>query len=161
MTATPPTPHSAEDRLAALGLSLPEAARPVASYVPTLIVGEQLWISGQVSATSDGQTVVGRLGDTLTLDAGQAAARLCALNILAQAKAALGTLDAIAQVIRLTGFVNAAPDFPDHPKVINGASDLLQSVLGDAGKHTRSAVGVASLPFGFAVEIDAVLAIRV
>ncbi len=102
---------------------------------------------------------MGTLGADVDVETGQAAARLCALNVLAQAKAALGSLDRIAQVVRLTGFVAATADFKDHPKVVNGASDLMVEVLGDAGRHTRAAVGVASLPMGSAVEVDAIIAI--
>ena len=153
-------PADAEARLKALGLTLPEAPLPVANYVPFLISGDQLFISGQVSKAGDGSVMTGTLGTSCTLEQGQAAARLCALNILAQAKAALGSLDRIAQVLRLTGFVASSASFTDQPKVINGASDLLVAVLGDAGRHTRSAVGVTGLPLGAAVEIDAILKIR-
>lgn len=147
-------------RLAALGLSLPEAPQPVANYVPTLLQGEFLFISGQVSKGGDGRLITGTLGDNLGVSEGQDAARLCALNILAQANAALGDLDRIEQVLRLTGFVASTAGFTDQPQVINGASDLMVAVLGDKGKHTRSAVGVASLPLGVAVEIDAILRVR-
>lgn len=149
-----------EIRLKGLGLVLPEAPNPVANYVPALQSGSLLFISGQISKGGDGAVISGALGADLGVDDGRRAAELCALNILAQAKAVLGSLDAIAQVLRLTGFVAAAPGFTDHPKVINGASDLLVAVLGDSGRHTRSAVGVASLPLGAAVEIDAILQVR-
>ncbi len=149
-----------EARLEQLGLALPAAPSPVATYVPYLVVGPLLFVSGQIAKAADGTLSQGRLGDGLSVEAGAAAARLCALNILAQAKAALGDLDRIERVARLTGFVAATPEFADHPKVVNGASDLLVEVLGEAGRHTRSAVGVASLPLGSAVEIDAILAIR-
>ncbi|MGQ0457434.1 MAG: RidA family protein [Hyphomicrobium sp.] len=152
--------NDAEARLAALGLHLPEAPQPVANYAPSLMAGELLFISGQISKGGDGRVVTGALGATATFEEGQAAARLCALNILAQAKAALGSLDRIAQVVRLTGFVASTPAFFDQPKVVNGASDLMVAVLGDTGRHTRSAVGVASLPMGAAVEIDAILKVR-
>jgi enamine deaminase RidA (YjgF/YER057c/UK114 family) len=148
-----------EARLAGLGLTLPPAPNPVANYVPFLISGNLLLISGQVSKAGDGTVVTGAVGRDLTVEAGQAAARLCALNILAQAKAALGSLDRIAQVLKLTGFVNAGADFIDHPKVVNGASDLMVEVLGDKGRHTRAAVGVSGLPLGSAVEVDAIIAI--
>lgn len=148
-----------EARLAELGITLPAAPNPVANYVPYTQVGNLLFISGQISKAGDGTLVAGTLGDDITVEAGQAAARLCALSILAQAKAALGDLDRIAQVVRLTGFVASTAGFTDHPKVVNGASDLMVEVLGDAGKHTRAAVGVASLPLGSAVEVDAILAI--
>lgn len=148
-----------EARLAQLGLTLPPAPNPVANYVPYAVVGNLLFISGQISKAADGTIATGLLGRDVTVEDGQAAARLCALNILAQAKAALGDLDRVAQVMRLTGFVAATADFADHPKVVNGASDLMVEVLGDKGRHTRAAVGVASLPMASAVEIDAIIAI--
>lgn len=144
-------------RLSALNLTLPPAPAPVANYVPYLIAGDLLYISGQISKTADGSVLSGRLGADLAVEQGQEAASACALNILAQAHAALGRLDRIAHVLRITGYVNATPDFSDHPLVINGASDLLVNVLGEAGRHTRVAVGVAGLPGGCAVEIDAIL----
>jgi enamine deaminase RidA (YjgF/YER057c/UK114 family) len=146
-----------EARLERLGLTLPPAPNPVANYVPYLIAGDLLFVSGQISKGADGAVVMGCLGGGMTTEAGAAAALLCALNILAQAKAAAGSLERIAQVVKLTGFVAATPDFTDHPKVINGASDLMVEVLGDKGRHTRAAVGVASLPMGSAVEVDAIL----
>ena len=148
-----------EARLVALGITLPEAPKPVANYVPTLIAGDLLYISGQISM-ADGIVTTGRLGADLAIEQGQAAARLSAIQILAQAKAALGELDRVAQVVKLTGFVNATPDFADHPKVINGASDLMVDVFGDKGRHTRAAVGASSLPINCAVEVDAILRIE-
>jgi enamine deaminase RidA (YjgF/YER057c/UK114 family) len=148
-----------EARLATLGLELPPALSPVANYVPFLISGDHLFISGQVSMAGDGTIVKGQLGGGVSVEAGAAAARICALNVLAQTKSALGTLDRVAQVVKVTGFVCASADFADHPKVINGASDLMVEVFGDKGRHTRAAVGVASLPLGSAVEVDAVLRI--
>lgn len=153
------TTESAEGRLKALGLALPEAPQPVANYVPWLITGSHLYISGQISKDATGAVIAGTLGDGMTDAQGQEAARLCALNILAQAKAALGSLERIERVVRLTGFVAATPAFKNHPLVINGASDLMVAVLGDRGRHTRTAVGVASLPVGAAVEIDAIMLI--
>lgn len=147
-------------RLAELGLKLPEAPQPVANYVPFLISGDQLFISGQIAKDPTGRVLTGTLGAGVTIEDGQEAARHCALNLLAQAKAALGDLGRIVQILRLTGFVASAPTFTDQPKIINGASDLLVSVLGDAGRHTRSAVGVASLPLNACVEIDAIFKIR-
>ena len=147
-------------RLAALNLSLPPAPAPAANYVPYIIDGEHLYVSGQGSRMADGSLLSGRLGADLTVEQGQEAAAACALNILAQAHAALGRLDRIGQIIRLTGYVNSTPDFSDHPLVINGASDMMVNVLGDAGRHTRDAVGVAGLPGGCAVEVDAILRIR-
>lgn len=149
-----------EARLQSLGIVLPAAPNPVANYVPCCLAGNLLFISGQISRAADGTVTKGRLGADLTVDQGRAAARLSALNVLAQAKAAVGALDRIAQVVRLTGFVNAAPDFADHPQVVNGASDLMVEVLGDKGRHTRAAVGVSSLPMGCAVEVDAILLIE-
>jgi len=148
-----------EARLATLGIALPDAPNPVANYVPSCVAGNLLFISGQISKAADGSIAAGRLGGGLTVAEGRAAARLCALNILAQAKAALGGLDRIAQIVRLTGYVNASPDFIEHPQVLNGASDLMVEVLGEKGRHTRVAVGVSSLPLGCAVEIDALLLI--
>ena len=148
-----------EARLKALDLALPEAKAAIGNYVPFVHLGGQLIISGQLPLKDGGIEVAGKLGDGIGIAEGQEAARLCALNILAQAKAALGDLDRIVQLVRLNGFVNAVPDFADHPKVINGASDLMVEILGDKGRHTRIAVGCASLPMNAAVEIDAVFAI--
>ena len=148
-----------ESRLKALGLTLPQAAAPVANYVPHVRSGQTVHISGQISMGPDG-LVTGRLGDGLTLEQGQAAARLCALNLIAQFKSACdGNLTRVIRVVKLGGFVNAHPDFHDIPKVINGASDLMVEVFGDAGRHARSAVGVAVLPLNAAVEVDAVIEI--
>jgi len=148
-----------EARLKALDLALPEAKAAIGTYVPFVHINGQLLISGQLPMKDGALAVTGQLGRNVELDAGQAAAKLCALNILAQAKQALGDLDRIAQLMRLNGFVNAAPDFADHPKVINGASDLMVEILGDKGRHTRIAVGCSSLPLNAAVEIDAIFAI--
>lgn len=148
-----------EARLKALALTLPEAKAPIGSYVPFLHMNGQLLISGQLPMKDGAVAVTGTLGDGVDLAKGQEAARLCALNIVAQAKAALGDLDRIVQLLRLNGFVNAASGFADHPKVINGASDLMVEILGDKGRHTRIAVGCSSLPLNAAVEIDAVFAI--
>jgi len=147
-------------RLKALDLVLPEANAAIGSYVPFLHLGGQLIVSGQLPLKDGTIAVPGRLGDGVDIPDGQAAARLCALNILAQAKAALGDLDRIVQLMRLNGFVAASPSFADHPKVVNGASDLMVEILGDKGRHTRIAVGCASLPLNAAVEIDAVFAIN-
>ena len=144
-------------RLTALGLTLPVAPQPVANYASTLVSGDWLFISGQMSLTLDRRALTGILGQTATLEDGQEAARCCALNILAQAQAALGNLERISQILRLTGYVASTPTFTDHPKVINGASDLLVAVLGEKGRHTRAAVGVTSLPLGCMVEIDAII----
>lgn len=148
-----------EARIKALDLDLPEAKPAIGTYVPFVHANGQLLISGQLPMKDGAVAAAGQLGGDVPLDAGQAAARLCALNILAQAKAALGDLDRIVQLLRLNGFVNAAPGFADHPKVINGASDLMVEILGDKGRHTRIAVGCSSLPLNAAVEIDAIFAI--
>jgi len=148
-----------EARLKALDLDLPEAKAAIGTYVPFVHLGGQLIVSGQLPLKDGAIAVTGTLGDGVEIPDGQAAARLCALNILAQAKTALGDLDRIVQLMRLNGFVAAAPSFADHPKVINGASDLMVEILGDKGRHTRIAVGCASLPLNAAVEIDAVFAI--
>jgi enamine deaminase RidA (YjgF/YER057c/UK114 family) len=148
-----------EARLASLGLTLPQAPNPVANYVPSYGAGNLLFISGQISKGAHGNVVKGRLGAELTVEQGREAARLSALAILAQAKAAIGDLDRIAQIVKLTGYVAATPEFTEHPQVVNGASDLMVEVLGDNGRHTRAAVGVASLPMGCAVEVDAILLI--
>lgn len=150
----------AEQRLQELGFKLPEAPQPVANYVPHIISGDQLFISGQIAKDDAGRVLTGLLGSGVSITDGQTAARFAALSLLAQAKAALGSLDRIERVLRVTGFVASTPDFSEQPAVINGASDLLVAVLGDAGRHTRSAVGVASLPLGACVEIDAILKIR-
>jgi enamine deaminase RidA (YjgF/YER057c/UK114 family) len=151
---------NAEQRLVELGLKLPDAPQPVANYVPYLMSGDQLFISGQVAKDDSGRVLTGLLGSNVSVEDGKLAARQAALSLLAQAKAALGDLGRVVHVLRLTGFVASTPEFSEHPAVINGASDLLVAVLGDAGRHTRSAVGVASLPLGTCVEIDAILKIR-
>ncbi|WP_028031762.1 RidA family protein [Gemmobacter nectariphilus] len=143
-------------RLAELGLALPAAPAPAANYVPFVISGSMLYVSGQVSSGPDG-LIKGRLGDGMDVEAGAAAARACALSLIAQAKAACGgDLDKIARVVKLVGFVNSTADFTDQPKVVNGASDLMVAVFGDAGRHARSAVSAASLPLGVAVEVEAI-----
>ncbi|MBS1167739.1 MAG: endoribonuclease [Proteobacteria bacterium] len=148
---------SVETALKGLGLALPEAIAPVANYVPYVRTGNLLFVSGQISKTTAGAAVTGKLGVDVDVAGGQKAAELCALNILAQAKAAVGDLDRIVRVVRLNAFVNSAPEFTDQPQVVNGASNLLANVLGDKGKHSRTAVGVAALPLGVAVEIDAII----
>jgi enamine deaminase RidA (YjgF/YER057c/UK114 family) len=148
-----------ESRLAELGIVLPNPPAPVASYVPAVQAGKLVHVSGQVSIDASGG-IKGRLGAGLSLEQGQAAARLCGLNLIAQFKAACGgDLDRMVRIIKLGGFVNVAPDFDPIPAVVNGCSDLMVQVFGDAGKHARSAVGVANLPLGFAVEVDAVFEI--
>lgn len=151
---------SIDSRLAELGITLPEAAAPVAAYVPAVEAGGLLHISGQISFAEDGGLIKGRLGDDLDVAAGAAAARRCAVMLLAQIKKALGSLDRVERIVKLGVFVNSTPEFADQPKVANGASELMQQVFGDTGKHARSAVGVAALPLGVAVEVDAIVAIR-
>lgn len=150
---------SIEARLEELGITLPAAAAPVASYVPVVIHGNTAYVSGQVSFV-DGELFKGRLGEDVSLEDGIKAARGCGLMILAQLHAALGSLDRVERVVKLGGFVNSTPDFTDQPKVVNGASDLMLEVFGDAGRHARAAVGVPSLPLGVAVEVDAIVALK-
>ena len=144
---------SPEEALTRLGITLPKPMAAVANYVPFVISGTMLHVSGQVCASADG-LVTGRLGETMDLAAGQAAARLCGINLLAQCSAATGDLSRIRRVVKLGGFVNAAPDFTDIPQVINGCSDLMVDVFGEAGRHARFAVASPVLPLGVAVEID-------
>lgn len=149
-----------EKAIEALGLSLPAAAAPAGSYVPVVRTGDLLFVAGQIPMGPNVPEHVGRCGETATVEDGQAAARLCALNILAQVKAEIGDFDNLVRVVKINGYVNSTPDFGDHPKVINGASDLLVDVLGERGRHARAAVGVANLPFGVAVEIEAVVEVK-
>lgn len=149
-----------DQRLAELGVTLPQPAMPVANYVPFVITGTQLFISGQIPMGPGGPEFRMRLGADATVEQGAAAARLCAINLLAQARAALGgDLERIVRLVKIVGFVNCTPDFVDHPKVVNGASDFLVDVLGERGRHARSAVGVAGLPLGVAVEVEAIFEI--
>jgi enamine deaminase RidA (YjgF/YER057c/UK114 family) len=151
------TPQS---RLQALGISLPVPAVAVANYVPWVVTGPLLYISGQLPMQDGKPVVLGRLGAEVSIENGAKAARLCAINLLAQASAACdGDLGRIRRLVRLNAFVASTPDFTDQPKVVNGASDLMVAVLGDAGRHSRVAVGVASLPLNVAVEIDAIFEI--
>lgn len=148
-------------RLKELDIELPKAAAPVAAYVPVVRTGNLLFTSGQITVHNGEVKFIGKLGAELDVETGKQAARLCGLNIIAQAKAALdGDLDRVVRVVKLVGFVNSTPDFTDQPKVINGASELMQEVFGDAGKHARSAVSAGSLPLGVAVEVEAILEVR-
>jgi enamine deaminase RidA (YjgF/YER057c/UK114 family) len=148
-------------RLKALGLELPKAPAPAGNYVPFFQEGSLLFLAGQLPYTPEGVLIYpGKVGESVTLEEANLAARQCALNILAQVQAALGDLGRVKQFVRLNGYVAAAPDFTDTPLVMNGASDLLAEVLGEAGRHTRVAVGVASLPRRAAVEIDAIVAVK-
>ena len=146
-----------EARLAELAIDLPAAPKPLGSYVTVVRSGNLLFSSGHGPSGPDGSIVTGRVGQDLDIAAGQAAARLTALNLLATIRQELGSLDAVTRVVKVLGMVNCAPDFGDHPKVINGCSDLLVEVFGDNGRHARSAVGMGSLPFNMAVEIELVV----
>lgn len=146
-----------ETRLQELGLDIPTPAAPAANYVPFVISGRQVFVAGQITLWNGELKHVGKLGDSLAVKDGQEAAKVCALNLIAQAKAACGgDLDRVARWIKINGYVNSTPDFADQAKVMNGASDLLVSVFGDKGRHARAAVGVAALPFNVAVEVDGV-----
>ena len=149
-----------EERLASLGLTLPQMPKPLANYVPYRWAGNLLYLSGQGPRNPDGTMCIGRLGRDISIEDGYAHARLTGLGLLAAAKAAMGELSRIEAVIKLLGMVNAEPDFGDQPKVINGCSDLFVEVLGEAGRHARSAVGMGSLPGGISVEMEAILLIR-
>ena len=150
-----------ESRLADLGHALPELAAPVANYVPYVITGNQVFISGQVSRNASGDFITGKLGAELTTAEGAKAAETCALGLLAQVKAAVGgDWSRVVRAVKLVGFVNSTPDFTEQPQVVNGASNLLVAALGDAGRHARSAVSAGALPLGVAVEIEAVFEIR-
>lgn len=147
--------ETVEKKLQELGIALQEPRAPMANYVPFVRTGDLLHVSGQICLDGDGKLVAkGRLGDDVSVDAGQKAARVCAINLLAQVKAALGDLDKVKRVVRLGGFINSAAGFTEGPKVMNGASDLMVAVFGDKGKHARSTVGVAALPADAAVEVE-------
>lgn len=151
---------SIETKLSEMGITLPEAPAPAANYVPFVQVGDMLYVSGQISKDETG-LITGKLGDTMSVSDGQAAAKVCALNLLAQVKAACGgDLDRLQKVVKLGGFVNSTLDFTDHPAVINGASDFIGDLLGEMGQHARAAVGCSSLPLGVAVEIEGTFVIK-
>ena len=146
-------------KLAEMGVVLADAPAPAANYVPFVVTGNTVYVSGQVSQGPDG-FITGRLGEDMGIEAGAAAARTCAISLLAQvSKACGGDLDRLVRVVKLTGFVNSAPGFTDQPKVVNGASDFLVEALGEKGRHARSAVGVAALPLGVAVEVEGIFEI--
>ena len=148
-----------EKKLAEEGITLPDAPAPAANYVPYVLVGDVPYVSGQISQNASG-LILGKLGESMTTDQGAEAAQFCAINLLAQVKSACaGDLDKLVRVIKLTGFVNSMPDFTQQPQVINGASDLIGNVFGEAGKHARVAVSANSLPLGVAVEIDGIFQI--
>ncbi|MBV1926588.1 MAG: RidA family protein [Rhodobacteraceae bacterium] len=147
-------------KLADLGITLPDAPAPAANYVPAVQVGDIVYISGQISNDENG-FIVGKLGDTMDVDQGAAAAKRCAINLLAQVRAACdGNLERLVRVVKLTAFVNSTAEFGQQPQVVNGCSDFMVEVLGDKGRHARSAVSAASLPFGVAVEIEGIFQIR-
>ncbi|MEM6308651.1 MAG: RidA family protein [Pseudomonadota bacterium] len=147
-------------RLSELGIELPVPNAPAANYVPFVQVGSTLYVSGQISMDADG-LVTGKVGADLTVEEGAAAAKLCALSLLAQVSVACGgNIDKLKRVVKLTGFVNSTPDFTDQPKVVNGASDFLVEALGEAGRHARSAVSAGALPLGVAVEIEGIFEIE-
>lgn len=150
---------SVDKKLAEKGIILPDAPAPAANYVPFMRTGNLIFVSGQISADKNG-LIIGKLGDGLDVEAGAAAARRCGLALIAQLKAATGSLDKVKRVVKLTGFVNSTSDFIDQPKVINGCSDLMVEVFGDAGRHARAAVSAPSLPFGVAVEIEAIFEVE-
>jgi enamine deaminase RidA (YjgF/YER057c/UK114 family) len=149
-----PTP---EERLQELGVSLPAPAVPVAAYVPCVRTGSLVYVSGQVPVLDGKPSHLGHLGDNVDLEDGRAAARTCAVNVLAALKAELGELSRVRRVVKVTGFVASTPDFTDHPKVINAASELFGDAFGDAGRHARAAIGVAALPSGVPVEVEAIV----
>jgi enamine deaminase RidA (YjgF/YER057c/UK114 family) len=152
-------PSAIDARLTELGITLPDAPAPAANYVPFTRAGDLVYVSGQISRDENG-FILGKLGDDLGPDEGYKAARACGLALIAQLRAACdGDLDRVIQVVKLGGFVNATPDFTDHPKVINGASDLFAEVFGDRGRHARAAVGTVSLPLGVAVEVEGIFQI--
>jgi enamine deaminase RidA (YjgF/YER057c/UK114 family) len=149
-----------EQNLAAQGITLPKPTTPVANYVPFVRTGNLLFVSGQVCYGADGKLIAkGKLGASVSIEDGTAAARGCGINLLAQVKAAIGDLDKVVRVVRLGGFINSAPDFLDGPKVLNGASDLMVAAFGDKGRHARTTVGVAALPSDAAVEVDGIFEI--
>ncbi|SEN49723.1 Enamine deaminase RidA, house cleaning of reactive enamine intermediates, YjgF/YER057c/UK114 family [Paracoccus alcaliphilus] len=149
---------SIENRLTELGITLPDAPAPAANYVPFVQTGNLVFISGQISQNEAG-LITGKLGDAMSVEQGAEAARRCGLALIAQLKAAVGDLDRVKRVVKLTGFVNSTPDFTEQPKVVNGCSDLMVQVFGDAGRHARAAVSAPSLPLGVSVEIEAVFEI--
>ena len=150
----------AEDRLSALGLQLPQVSTPVANYIPAVRTGNLLFIAGQVPRGEDGAMITGKVGDTMDVDAAYEAARNCGLFALAAAKAAIGDLDNVVRVVRVMGLVNATPDFGQQPAVINGFSDLMVNLFGEAGKHARVAYGAGSLPGGAAVEVESLFEVK-
>lgn len=145
-----------EQRLREAGIELPSASTPAANYIPWMVVGRLLFVAGQIPVYNGERRYIGRVGAEYGIPEGREAAKICAMNLLAQAKAAVGDLGRISRVVKLGGFVQCTPEFDQHPQVINAASELMIAAFGDAGRHTRTAVGAPSLPFGVAVEIDAI-----
>lgn len=154
------TMKSIEQKLASLQLQLPTVSTPLANYVPCTVAGSLLFVSGQLPYENGKIKIIGQVGASVSEEQGIEAARHCMLNILAQAKAALGSLHKIKRCVKITGFVSATPEFRAHPKIINGASDLIVEVLGEVGKHARAAVGVCSLPLGAAVKVEAIFEVE-
>jgi len=151
---------SAEAKIEELGIQLPAPAKPIANFVPAVRTGNLVFLSGHGPLRPDGSYVTGKLGRELRLEEGYQAARLVAIGLLGSLKAEIGSLDKVVRVVKLLGMVNSEPDFADHPKVVNGASDLLVQVFGESGKHARSAVGMGSLPFGIPIEIEMIVEVR-
>ena len=149
-----------EEKIKELGIELPSPPTPAGSYIPVVKTGNLLFISGQIPMENGKVVFSGKVSDN-NLDVAQKSARMCAINILAQIKREVGNLDKVSRIVRLSGFVNSSPEFTQHPKVINAASDLIFEIFGDKGKHSRIAVGVASLPLGAMTEIDAIIEISV
>ncbi len=147
---------SAEKNLQIFNINLPKAPNPVGVYVASKIVGNLIFISGQLSVDTEGKLIKGKLGNELNLEQGYVSAKFCALNLIAQLKKICGSLDKIKSCVKITGYVNSTDDFTDQPKVINGASDIISKVFGDKGKHTRAAVSVNSLPLGASVEVEGI-----
>lgn len=150
---------SFEAKAKELGLTIPPAAAPAAAYIPAVQSGNLVFVSGQLPS-ENGQLVKGILGKELDVEAGYQAARLCAINCLGAVKSLVGSLDRVVRIVKVTGFVAAAPEFTDHPKVINGASELMQQIFGDQGMHARAAIGMASLPLGVAVEVEMIVEVE-
>ncbi len=159
-SASQQTGNHIENKMAQMHLTLPQAPTPAASFVPYRIAGNLVFISGQLPQEADRIKFIGKLGDSISDEDGTAAARLAALNVLAQLKAAVGSLDKVKRCVKLTGFVNSTADFTAHSRIINGASDLIVELFGEKGKHARAAIGVSSLPFGSAVEVEAIFEIE-
>jgi len=149
----------AEERLRQLGIELPEPPEPVATYIPWVVTGDLIFVSGQIPSRDGGLPRTGLVGTDLTIEEGAEEARFCALNVLAQLRGAAGTLDMVGRIVRLGVYVASAPGFRHQPAVANGASDLMKEIFGDAGRHTRAAIGVSELPLGAPVEVDAIATI--